>query len=61
MPRFAPFALLFLIALLSGCDKKTTYSDVSTQDMSPYSGEESDENKPGLEGMGDDGQGIIYF
>ncbi len=57
-----PVAFLCLAVLFTACEKKerTVYSDVSTQDMSPFTGTESDD-EPGLEGMTDDDQGVIHF
>lgn len=63
MRIFRPVSILLLAVLFSGCEKKerTVYSDVSTQDMSPFSADENQNNEPGLEGMTDDDQGVIYF
>ena len=66
--RFRPVILVFVCAALSGgCaskdvpEERTADAVVFTQDMSPYSGTDNPENVPGLEGMPDDGQGVIYF
>lgn len=65
--HFRSLIFLGFAVLLSGCaskdvpEKHTAATKVFTQDMAPYSGQEDGESAPGLEGMPDDGQGIIYF
>ena len=56
--RRLPVILLCFAVLVSGCEAKV-HMDVFTEDMTPYSGEGSGSDEPGLEGMTDDDQGVI--
>jgi hypothetical protein len=55
--------ILSLAPLFSGCEAKEAmvHTGVATQDMVPQTGETEGPDTPGLEGMSEDDQGIIYF
>lgn len=64
MMKSLPFLAFFLLApLFSGCGEKErmVYTGVTTQEMVPQTGETEGPDTPGLEGMSEDDQGIIYF
>lgn len=64
MMKSLPFLAFFLLApLFSGCEAKEgmVHTGVVTQDMVPQTGETEGPDTPGLEGMSEDDQGIIYF
>lgn len=64
MMKSLPFLAFFLLApLFSGCGEKErmVYTGVTTQEMVPQSEDADEPGPPGLEGMPEDDQGIIYI
>ncbi len=64
MMKPLPLIVILSLALLfSGCEAKEgmVHTGVVTQDMVPQTGETEGPDTPGLEGMSEDDQGIIYF